>query len=151
MSTLIIERPDLQDWQRKTVFSILTAAFWLAWILLWMPLITLAGWFFFGVQFNLQMFELHGATRFLNVLLLYLAVIVCLGGSLTLWALYNHYRFKGVDRRKETAAPTPNDLAQWTNHHAEKIGVWRELSNLTVHHDAKGRIERVTHAIPPLA
>lgn len=147
MSSLIIERPDLQDWQQKTIFGALTAAFWLLWILLWMPLITLAGWFFFGFQFNVQMFELSGAARFLNVLTLYLIVIACLGGSLTLWALYNHYRFKGVDRRKETSAPTHNDVAEWTNHPPEKIAEWRHLSIMTVHHDAKGHIVQVSTAV----
>jgi biofilm PGA synthesis protein PgaD len=148
MSSLIIERPDLQDWQQKTVFGILTAAFWLLWILLWMPLITLAGWFFFGFQFNFQMFELRGAARFLNVLVLYLIVVACLGGSLTLWALYNHYRFKGVDRRKEMAAPTHDDVAEWTNHPPEQIAAWRHMSIMTVHHDAKGHIEKVTALTP---
>lgn len=61
---LIIDRPDLQSWRQRAVFGSLTVMFWMLWLLLWLPLITLLGWLFFGFQVNLQMvdFRIHGGT-----------------------------------------------------------------------------------------
>ncbi|APW36910.1 poly-beta-1,6-N-acetyl-D-glucosamine biosynthesis protein PgaD [Rhodoferax koreense] len=144
---LIIERPDLQAWQQKALFSALTAAFWIAWVFLWLPLVTLGGWLFFGYQFRFHMVELNGYARFLNVLMVYAIVIAVMGGALMLWAVYNHIRFRGVDRRKETPPPTDHEMGDWARHPVEVMAQWREFSVMTVHHDAQGSICRVEPAL----
>ena len=146
---LIIERPDLQAWQQKAVFGALTAAFWVAWVFLWLPLITLLGWLFFGQRFRLHMIELNGYQHFLNVLAAYALVIAAMSGGLILWAMYNHFRFRGVDRRKEVSAPSNAEMGHWAQHPESVVARWREYAVMTVHHDPKGGIERVDYALNP--
>lgn len=143
---LIIERPDLQDWQQKAVFGVLTAVFWVIWVFLWLPLITLLGWLFFGYQFQVAMIDLEGYKRFLSVLVIYAIVIAAMGGSLMLWAKYNHLRFRGMDRRKDGVAPSTADLAMLQSISENEIEEWQSSSTVTVHHDDAGRIIRVVPA-----
>lgn len=140
---LIIERPELQSGGQRAVFGVLTGMFWLLWVVLWLPLITLLGWAFFGYQFHFRMIALHGYVGFLDVLWLYALTIAVMGGGLMLWAKYNHLRFRGVERRKGFAPPTPADLALVHGQHAADIAQWQAQSIVTVHHTADGRILRV--------
>lgn len=140
---LIIERPDLQSHKQRAVFGVLTALFWLMWVVLWLPLITVAGWAFFGSQFRFHMIELEGYSSFAGVLAIYALVIVLMGGSLLVWAKYNHLRFRGMDRRKGFAPPTPADLAAIHGRTTAEVAQWQTMNIVTVHHDSEGRIERV--------
>jgi biofilm PGA synthesis protein PgaD len=142
-SPLIIERPDLQSGKQRAVFSVLTAVFWLLWVVLWLPLLTLFGWFFFGYQFHFQMIQLDGYVGVLDVMLVYALIILGMGGALLLWAKYNHLRFSGSDRRAGFAAPTPAELAAIHYQRPQDMAQWQTMNILTVHHDPEGRIVRV--------
>lgn len=140
---LIIERPDLQSSNQRAVFGVLTALFWLLWVVLWLPLVTVLGWVFFGYQFRFHMIDLEGYGGFVGTLTVYALVIGLMGGGLLLWAKYNHLRFRGVDRRKGFAPPTPADLAAIHGRTAAEVALWQTQNIVTVHHDDAGRIERV--------
>lgn len=140
---LIIERPDLQSGNQRAVFGVLTALFWLLWVVLWLPLITVFGWAFFGYQFRFHMIEMEGYVGFLGVLTVYGLVILLMGGGLLAWAKYNHLRFRGMDRRKGFAPPTPADLAAIHGRAPAEVAQWQTMNIVTVHHDSEGRIERV--------
>ena len=142
-SPLIIDRPDLQAWQQKAMFGAITAAFWLAWVVLWLPLITLLGWLFFGQRFQLQMIDMDGYKAFVNLLSIYCVVVGVMGGALILWATYNHLRFRGIDRRREVDAPTATAMGELINHPGDAIHTWRNYAIVTVHHDAQGGIQNV--------
>lgn len=146
-SPLIIDRPDLQAWHQKVLFGTLTAAFWVGWMFLWLPLLTLLGWAFFGYRFHLHMITLDGYKGFLELLAVYALVIIGMGGALVLWATYNHLRFRGVDRRRLTEAPSTAVIAAQIKHPQEAIQAWRDYAILTVHHDAQGGILRVEPAL----
>lgn len=140
---LIIERPDLQAWQQKAVFGVMTAVFWVAWFYLWLPLVTLFGWLFFGYQFQFHMIRLEGYEGFLNLLAVYALVIIGMGGALIGWAIYNDFRFRGMDRRKPSAPPSDPQLGEFLDHPALFFEQWRSYGIVTVHHDSQGRIVRV--------
>lgn len=144
-SPLIIDRPDLQVWQQKAVFGALTALFWAFWVFLWMPIITLFAWLFFGQRFEFHMFELNGYKNFMALVFVYCLVIGTMGGSLLLWATYNHLRFRGVDRRREVEAPSTAAIGEHIQHPSALIDTWRSYGIVTVHHDEHGGI---THVIP---
>ncbi len=140
---LIIDRPDLQGWRQRAFFGSLTMLFWMFWLLLWLPLITLLGWFFFGLQVNLQMVELGGFSGFRELLLVYLTVIFVMGGSLILWAKYNHFRFRGVDRRKQLLGDSVQDASEWTGQDIATVRSWRKLRSMRVTHGANGNILQI--------
>jgi len=142
---LIIDRPDLQAWQQKAVFGALTAVFWAIWVVLWLPLVTLLGWGFFGYQFQFHMIRLDGYEGFLNLLAIYALVILAMCGALIIWAKYNHLRFRGVDRRRGFVAPSLDELAALHMVTAATVAQWRTYSVMTVCHNDNGAI---THVVP---
>jgi len=142
-SPLIIDRPDLQAWQQKAMFGALTAMFWMVWVFLWMPLITLLAWLFFGQRFQLHMFELDGYKTFMGLLAVYCLVICTMGGGLLLWAAYNYHRFRGIDRRRNTDVPSVSTLGDFIQHPSTEIDAWRSYSIMTVDHDIHGGIIQV--------
>jgi len=147
-STLIINRPDLQSPQQKLVSGLLTMVFWLLWALLWLPLITLAAWAFFGVQLHVHMIELEGYAGFFDLLSTYAMIIVAMGGTLVVWAKYNHFRFRGMDRRKAAAPVSIDMLASFAGHSPLRVAQWREMRVMTVEHDANGRILAIRDDMP---
>ena len=140
---LIIDRPDLQAWQQKAIFGALTASFWIIWFLLWLPLVTLLAWLFFGYQFEFQFVDREGYLGLLAKLTTYGMVVLIMGGSLIAWAKYNHLRFRGNDRRKGFPEPTRDELAALHQQPVATIERWQACSVMTVHHDANGAIQRV--------
>lgn len=140
---LIIDRPDLQAWQQKALFGALTAMFWMIWLFLWLPLVTLAAWVFFGYRFQFHMLELAGYEGFLNLVAVYGLVILTMGGALILWAKINHLRFRGVDRRKQFPSPTVEDLAAQHHVTTASLAQWQNYQVMTVYHDEHGAITRV--------
>lgn len=139
----IIDRPDLQHPGQRTVSGVLTAMFWVLWVVLWLPLVTLAGWAFFGYRFHFQMISLEGYVGFVDVLGVYALIIAVLGGGLLLWAKYNHLRFRGVERRRGFEAPDTAALAAVHGQAEADLQRWQAQRILTVHHTADGCILRV--------
>lgn len=140
---LIIDRPDLQSWRQRAVFGSLTMLFWMFWLLLWLPLVTLLGWLFFGWQANLQMVELGGLGGLRDLALGYALVILVMGGSLLLWAKYNHLRFRGVDRRKPLPGNSVQETSAWTGQDIATVKSWRNLRTMRVVHDEHGGILQI--------
>lgn len=148
---LIIDRPDLQSWPQKAVSRALTTLFWLAWLALWLPLVTLAGWLAFGWQFHLHMFDLGGLNGLEERAGFYLAVVLATNGLLVLWAKYNHLRFRGVERRKPYPAVTDADRAAYTGLPEKAFVQWRGHRVMTVEHDLHGGIARIIPQTSPAA
>lgn len=143
MNPLIIDRPDLQSWRQKMVSSVLTTTFWVMWIVLWMPLVTLAGWVFFGGQMHFHMITLEGYRAALDLALIYAIVIVALMSTLIIWAKYNHLRFRGVDRRKAHPGIVIEDVSRCAGTSSDEVERWRGLQVMRVTHDEHGRIRMV--------
>ncbi|MDF1832656.1 MAG: poly-beta-1,6-N-acetyl-D-glucosamine biosynthesis protein PgaD [Porticoccaceae bacterium] len=111
-NNFIIDTPKLQTLQLKYTSTLLTLAFWVIWFYLWVPLITLAGWWFQIRFFQQEMIVVDGLDAFLELLPIFAAVTFALTGTLGFWALYNYKRFKGADRRKPLPPVQKNDLIE---------------------------------------
>jgi len=108
----IIDTPKLQTLRLKYTSTLITLVFWIIWFYLWVPLITLAGWWFQIKFFQQEMLIGDGLDAFLNILPVFIAITLALSGSLAIWALYNSIRFKGLDRRKALPPVQNDDLLQ---------------------------------------
>ncbi len=86
------------------------------------------------------MIDHGGYNGFAGLLAIYTWVILGAGGSLILWAKYNHFRFRGLDRRRDAPVPTLADTAQWFAQSQDSLAHWRNASMLTVDHDPDGGI-----------
>ncbi len=111
-NSFIIDTPKLQTLQLKYTSTLLTLVFWIVWFYLWVPLITLLGWWFQIRFFQQEMIMTDGLDAFLDVLPIFISVIFALIGSLGFWALYNYKRFKGIDRRKALPPVVKDDLIE---------------------------------------
>ncbi len=108
----IIDTPGLQSLRLKYTSTLLTLVFWIVWFYLWVPLITLAGWWFQIQLFQKEMVVVDGLDAFLQALPIFVSVALVLTCILGLWALYNYKRFKGIDRRKPLPPVGRDDLLQ---------------------------------------
>ncbi len=112
-NNFIIESPKLQTLRLKYSSTLLTLIFWVLWFYLWVPLITLGGWWLQISFFENEILIESGLDAFLNVLPVFIAIIFTLNGTLALWAYYNFSRFKGMDRRKLLPAVNNTELIQF--------------------------------------
>ena len=111
----IIDTPKLQTLQLKYSSTLLTLLFWVIWFYLWVPLITLVGWWFQIQFFKEEMIIADGLDDFIRVLPTFIGITLALIGTLAFWALYNFSRFKGIDRRKPLAPVKNSDFLQLLN------------------------------------
>jgi len=141
---LIIEDPKLQTTGQKVLYGMLTLVFWMVWIYLWLPLITVAAWAFGVHRFVDFLLVEEGLAALNRVLHFYLIVIAVMGGTLLAWANYNRLRFTGRERRK--AVPVQRSsalLAQALGRRESAALVWQHHKSLWVTHHPDGRIALV--------
>ena len=111
----ILETPKLQTLRLKYSSALLTLIFWIIWFYLWVPLITIAGWWFQIRFFQKELIMVEGFEAFIQALPTFIGTTLALTGTLALWALYNFSRFKGMDRRKPLAPIQKSDFLQLLN------------------------------------
>jgi biofilm PGA synthesis protein PgaD len=83
----------------------------------------------------------NGYVELVHRLGFYTLIIFCLGASLLLWAYYNYFRFRGIERRKERPRVTIDELSEHYRIAAEELERWRRSRRLVIHHSADGRVE----------
>ena len=141
---LIIERPELQSNAQRYGWSSITFIFWLLYIYLWLPLITLVAWWVGAKLFNLHIIQLNGYVGLLDKLGLYAAIIFIISAMLIGWAKIEHLRFKNKPRRKGSSAVTDREVAKKYNLQESQLAQLRLEKSLVVHFSDKGVISRIT-------
>lgn len=139
----IIDRPDLQSNHQRTLYGALTMAFWAFWIYLWVPLLALLAWMLGVQQAYKYMVTLGGIAHTRRVLEDYAVVVACLGGALLVWAAYNIYRFRGVDKRSARAHVTGADIGADLDRDGAQVEAWQRERRLLVACDDAGHITTV--------
>jgi biofilm PGA synthesis protein PgaD len=139
----LITRADLQSPRQRTLYGVLTVAFWVFWVYLWVPLLALLAWALGLQQAYKYMVVLEGYQEVLRVIGMYSLVILLLGGGLLIWAAYNIFRFGGVENRTAALPVTAVEIGKHFGQDAEEVLRWQGERRLYVTHDDKGRIARV--------
>ena len=143
MNPLIIDRPSLQSSSQRMIYPIITFAFWLLWIYIWLPLVSLIAWGF-GVQlFYDEMILESGLEAFIEIAGTYGVVIILLGTSLITWALYNWRRFRNKERRSGSFSLAHKELAEHFDVNAVELALWHDSRRIIVHHNDHGDIKQV--------
>src|SRR3970040_769387 len=106
----LIERSDLQAPQQRTLYGALTLAFWAFWFYLWLPFLALLASTLGVQQAYKYMVVLGGYQDVIRLLGIYSLVILLIGGTLVLWAVYNIIRFRDVERRTVALPVTPAEI-----------------------------------------
>ena len=141
---LIIDRPELQSKTQRYGWGSITFIFWLFYIYLWLPLITLAAWWIGAKLFNLHMIQLSGYTGLLDKLGLYAAIIIIISVLLIGWAKIEHLRFKDKPRRKDSFAVTDREVAKKYNLQESQLAQLRLEKSVMVHFSDMGTITEIT-------
>jgi biofilm PGA synthesis protein PgaD len=96
----LIQRKDKVPKSERVFWGAVTALFWLAYLYLWLPLITLLMWI---LGFKGAFDELETSKGTIDPYVLVSLPLIALTSMITLvaWSTYNRLRFKGRDRRGE--------------------------------------------------
>ena len=143
-NSLIIDRPELQSNAQRYGWSSITFIFWLLYIYLWLPLITLVAWWIGAKLFNLHIIQLNGYTSLLEKLGLYSAIIFIISAILIGWAKIEHLRFKDKPRRKGSVAVTDKEIAKKYNLQESQLAHLRLEKSVIVHFSDRGTISGIT-------
>lgn len=139
----LIARPDLQSPRQRTLYGVLTLAFWAFWFYLWLPVLALLAWALGLQQAYKYMVVLEGYQQVVHLMGIYSLVILLLGGVLVLWATYNIFRFRGVERRSATPPVTPAEIGRAFGQDPDAVARWQGAQRLYVRHDERGTIAGV--------
>jgi biofilm PGA synthesis protein PgaD len=143
MNPLIINRPSLQSSSQRMIYPVITFIFWMLWIYIWLPLVSLVAWGF-GVQLYYdEMILESGLESFLSLAGTYAMMIALLGASLISWALYNWKRFKNKERRSKIESLSTEEVAEYFNVDKNDLMGWHGANRIVVHHNDKGDVEHV--------
>ena len=144
-SPLILNMPEKLSTPKRLAFRVLTLAFWVGWIYLWLPLITLLGWLSGIALFSDQIVVQRGWQAFLDNLPTYSMVVVIMAGALLSWAVTNWFRFANREARKAVNHVDMQDQADFLQVSRNNLATWQRQKRMVVHHDEYGRILDVTN------
>lgn len=143
MSDLIINKPGLMTLRQRFSDSLLTFLFWVFWIYLWLPVISLIAW---GAGINLfyqEMIVQRGYEAFFDLLGWYGMVILSNSIVLLSWAGYNLLRFRGKERRRRAGTVRRADVARQFSVEVDQLTRWHGANRMTIYHNKEGMISRV--------
>lgn len=148
MEELIFEKPHLAPLPSRIGWAFFTAFFWIIWVYLWMPLITLLMWAI-GFRYYDNHFLHNSPTELIdlrNIFVLYLSIIVTLGGTLLVWARTEYMRFRNVHRRTRPTSVAITELAEFAKIKPEIMSTLSTVRRMTAHHDEHGKFLYATYA-----
>lgn len=140
---LIIERPELQSKVQRYGWSSVTFVFWVIYVHLWLPLLTLAAWWVGAKLFNYHMIQLQGYAGLIDKLTLYSSIIFIISALLIGWAELNRMRFKNQLRRTDVADVTVGEVARKYNIQEHQLTELRQKKSMKVHFSDNGVISEI--------
>jgi biofilm PGA synthesis protein PgaD len=140
---LIIDSPDLQLATQRRSWAFVKSVGWLLWFMLWLPLLTLLGWYFGYETIIEQFIDRKGSVELIRLLPTYGLVIGVCGGSLVIWSLIQYWRFHGHNRRSTSPDLDTTALAELTNSSVEAVQSWQNARRVVAYHDANAKIVTV--------
>lgn len=150
MKPPIIDVPSLQTLRQRFAYSFLTFLFWVLWIYLWLPLVSLLAWWIGVDLFYQEMIVQYGYQSVLK-LARWFSLVVLLAGVLILgWASYNLLRFGKKDRRKAIDVVKKVDMAKAFKIDVKQLGKYHRTKCMIIHHDKRGKIDRIERQEPAL-
>ena len=143
-NTLIIERPELQSMTQRYGWKSVTFFFWMFYIYLWVPLITLVVWLVGVKLFHINMIEFSGYEVLVDKLGLYSAIILIISIILIGWAEVNRMRFKNKLRRLDNNELSVGEVAKKYNLEVSHLTLLRQKKFVKVDFSAKGGISEIS-------
>ena len=143
-NALIIERPELQSMTQRYGWKSVTFFFWMFYIYLWVPLITLVVWLVGVKLFHINMIEFSGYEVLVDKLGLYSAIILIISIILIGWAEVNRMRFKNKLRRLDNNELSVGEVAKKYNLEVSHLTLLRQKKSVKVDFSNKGAISEIS-------
>lgn len=137
----IIYRPDLQPPGKRLLFSGITLLAWMIWGYLFLPLLSVAAWWFGVSTFREQMLD-TGRGGYLLTLTGYVIVIVVTSLVIIGWSRYNQFRFSGPDRRRPVLPVTDEMVQERFNIEPDELLKARQARVIEIEFEESGRFRR---------
>ena len=147
---LIINSPSLQSLQQRYVSALFTFIFWMIWIFLWTPLITLVGWISGLDLIYIQMIELEGFSDITEDFAGFVICVAIIGCVLGFWALYNFLRFKDIERRAAITPVNNQQLAAFFGVAVNTLDKQQQTQCLSISFDDQGNISQIATMPKPI-
>lgn len=145
----IIQKQHGQPAARRALWGSVTALFWLGYLYLWLPVVTLAMWLLGVNNAFVQLYLRKGTIDTYLLVSLPLIALVC-SGLLFLWSGYNRIRFAGLERRSAPQPVALEAVAQALGADATTAAQLRASKWVTlVMNDDAQPIGIIDHAQPP--
>jgi biofilm PGA synthesis protein PgaD len=141
---LIIERPELQTMSQRYGWKSVTFLFWMFYLYLWVPLITLVVWLVGVKLFHINMIELKGYESLVDKLGLYSGIILTISIILIGWAEVNRMRFKNKLRRLDSDELSIGEVAKKYNLEVSNLSLLRQKKSIMVHFSDEGAISEIS-------
>jgi biofilm PGA synthesis protein PgaD len=145
--TLIISLPGRQSTAQRSLYASLTALAWVAWISLWLPLLTLFAWTI-GLEVAYSRVVLASAEHGVADLVFLARAAACCALSLLAWAFYNRLRYGGPDRRQLIDEIAQPEIAHYFGASVIVSDRLQRARRTVLHVDASGRPVRAVIAPP---
>ena len=136
---LYIDAPALLTARQKARDTLVTAAMWMFYLYLWVPLISLCAWLL-GFEFAYDvMIRAGGARELGNVLIFYAIIVAVIFCVVTAWSISNLLRFGRLHRRRAIPSVSLDEMAEYFDFDAEFVRQLRAHKTLLVSFDKEGR------------
>lgn len=143
-NSLIIERPELQSMSQRYGWKTVTFLFWMFYIYLWVPLITLVVWLVGVKLFHINMIEFKGYESLVDKLGLYSIIILIISIILIGWAEVNRMRFKNKLRRLDNDELSVSEVAKKYDLEESHLTQLRQKKSIIVQFSDKGVISEIS-------
>lgn len=140
---LIIEAPELQSHAQRYGWSSVTLFFWMLYIYLWLPFITLITWWIGLKIFHRQIIELHGYEGVIDKLGLYSVIVIILSIILIGWARIENYRFKDAARRVGRNNVSIAEVAKTFNQQESQLAQLMQKKSVIVYFSEEGQLTEI--------
>jgi biofilm PGA synthesis protein PgaD len=144
---LIIETPELQTVKHRFSSSLVTMVFWIFWLYLWQPVVSIIAWAFGFKFFYDNMISLGGIGGFVKLVGIYVLVVFLIAFIFFGWAYYNNRRFKNKKRRGKIWKISFLNLGERYDLTEDQVLNCKSSRRLVVHFDQSGKITCLTNGI----
>lgn len=143
---LIIENPGWVRYRHRVLHNSIIAAIWIFWAYLWLPLLSILGWAG-QIWFTwYQMVERNGLSEFMELLKTWGWVILALNLLFVVWALFNYFHYRKINRRRARPPVTLEDVATYHQKDLREIHNWWSAKTMVIQHHENGVIASVQPA-----
>lgn len=141
--SLIIEDPSLQTLGQRYGWYSVTFIFWVLYIYLWLPAITLLAWFFGYQRFTEYFINSSQALTTSSGIGLYLIIVAIIAVIFLGWAKIEQARFTGKQRRSNAKPVTTEEMAAHWEINAEHLASAQYQKRTTIHFTQSARIQAI--------